>query len=538
VGRIGGAAYGWYARAAMRKRAARLAVGTLLLVAAAVPSTAAAQEITFAPLTLYQHGDDVSGDRLATGDLNGDGRSDVLVADAAAPRVTVRLAQPDGTLGAPVVHAFDATRGLALVDVNGDGDLDLLLSGQDALRVALGGAGGSFGDPTNVGAGGFDVVADFNGDGDPDLAFFDSPGVNVVVRLGGPGGSFGSPTSYLVGDPGTLNSTTLISADFNGDGAPDLVAALPNRVVVLIGGGGGSFSESARFAAESFPVTVGDFNGDGDPDLVTTPSSGVARVRVGLAGSGFGAPTDYESVFLARALFARDLDQDGDDELIEWAPSGNEAAPSAMLVRPGDPSGQLGAAEQTAIPELVGLPLFADFNQDGDPDLAVVNTIAIGDPPTVQILIMAGADGTTFTFGPATFVGAVGFPGPLDAGDFNGDDKTDLVVLATIIAVEGQPFDGPAIGIWLNATSDDRTPPKIIIRVPSHGAKYRLGQTVLADYECFDPESEVTLCSGSVADGDPIDTASVGHKTFHVLAESSGGSTVRKRHYRVVLPLH
>jgi hypothetical protein len=520
----------------MRMRAARLAVGTLLVLAA-LPSSAVGQEISFAPIDLYPRAeaDSPEPDHLVTGDLNADGRDDVVVADGAAPGVQVWLAQPDGTLGAPTPFAFDGRRDVRLADVNGDGDLDLLLAGADALRVALGGSGGSFGSATVVGplVARIDVVSDFNGDGDPDIAAMDDAGINVLVLLGGPGGTFSAPTPYLVGDPGTTGVTTLISGDFNADGDPDLVAAL-NRVVVLIGGAGGSFSESARFEGESFPVTVGDFNGDGDPDLVTTPSSGVSRVRLGLAGSGFGAPTDYESAFFPIALLSRDLDQDGDDELIEWAPSGSEAAPSFMVVRPGEPSGQLGPPEETAIPELVGVPLFADFNQDGDPDMAVVNTIAVGEPPAVQILILAGADARTFSFGPATFVGVAGFPGPLDSGDFNGDGKTDLAVLATIFAGEGQPIDGPAIGIWLNATTRDRTPPKVIIRVPKPGAKYQLGQTVLADYECFDRQSEVTLCSGSVADGDPIDTGSVGRKTFHVLAQGPGGTRVRTRHYRVV----
>jgi FG-GAP-like repeat len=355
--------------------------------------------------------------------------------------------------------------------------------------------------------------------------------------LGGPGGSFGPPTGYLVGDPGTRTSLEMISADFNGDGDPDLLAAPPNRVVVLVGGAGGTFTETARFEGTGPPFTTGDFNGDGDPDLATTDPAfpGPTLVRLGLPGSGFGAPTPYVDDLFPSTLFGIDVDQDGDDDLVKFAPTFNEIEPAALFVRPGDPNGQLGDASSTPIPQIATSPLFADFNRDGDPDLAFLASFAIGDPPDVQATILAGAAGTTFATGPSAFVG-LGSSGPLVTGDFNGDRKTDLALLATLVAFEPGDIGGPVLGIWLNTTAVDKTKPKIHIRVPRNGAKYVLGARVLADYDCVDPESQVTTCAGPVPDGQPIDTSSVGHKTFRVTAVSAGGSARRTHHYRVIHP--
>jgi hypothetical protein len=104
------------------------------------------------------------------------------------------------------------------------------------------------------------------------------------------------------------------------------------------------------------------------------------------------------------------------------------------------------------------------------------------------------------------------------------------------VAFEPGDIGGPVLGIWLNTTVVDKTRAKIHLRVPRNGAKYVLGARVLADYDCVDRESPVTTCAGPVPDGQPIDTASVGRKTFRVQALSAGGSARRTHHYRVIQP--
>jgi TolB protein len=88
----------------------------------------------------------------------------------------------------------------------------------------------------------------------------------------------------------------------------------------------------------------------------------------------------------------------------------------------------------------------------------------------------------------------------------------------------------------------DTTPPTIVIRRPtSEGTDridvYRVGQVVLADYECSDSGSGVRHCFGPVPSGRPLDTSSVGTFEFRVFAADQAGNPVYKTaRYRVVYP--
>lgn len=73
----------------------------------------------------------------------------------------------------------------------------------------------------------------------------------------------------------------------------------------------------------------------------------------------------------------------------------------------------------------------------------------------------------------------------------------------------------------------DTTPPSITITSPT-ATTYLLNQPVLASYSCTDSDSAVATCAGSVASGAPIDTASVGTKTFTVQASDPSGNTSSK----------
>ncbi len=138
------------------------------------------------------------------------------------------------------------------------------------------------------------TVGDFNADSDPDLAIADNgfagdPGA-VWVALGGADGSFGEPTSFIAGN----RPESVAVGDFDADTNADLAVANfeSDDVSVLLGDGAGSFGPPTDFAAGDEPVSVAvtDFNGDGDPDLaVANFNSGNVSVRLGDAGANFGA---------------------------------------------------------------------------------------------------------------------------------------------------------------------------------------------------------------------------------------------------------
>ncbi len=92
--------------------------------------------------------------------------------------------------------------GLATGDFNGDGNPDVVVAGSGGLTVLLGRGDGTFVESANY-AGAYDAVAvgDFNGDGKLDLAIVANSGIPVInIALGKGDGTFEPPVSYTVGD--------------------------------------------------------------------------------------------------------------------------------------------------------------------------------------------------------------------------------------------------------------------------------------------------------------------------------------------------
>jgi hypothetical protein len=71
----------------------------------------------------------------------------------------------------------------------------------------------------------------------------------------------------------------------------------------------------------------------------------------------------------------------------------------------------------------------------------------------------------------------------------------------------------------------DKTAPVINVTRPANNSAYALGQAVAAGYSCTDSGAGVAACTGAVANGSNIDTASVGPKTFNVTATDGAGNT-------------
>jgi hypothetical protein len=91
--------------------------------------------------------------------------------------------------------------------------------------------------------------------------------------------------------------------------------------------------------------------------------------------------------------------------------------------------------------------------------------------------------------------------------------------------------------IALSSAVDDDTPPEIKIFIPRHGDVYVLHQPVEASWDVSDPEpsSGIKAVLATAPDGEPIDTATVGRKTFRVFAvDEAGNAASAAVHYRVI----
>ena len=208
-------------------------------------------------------------------DVNGDGHPDLIMANRFFSTVSVMLNNGDGTF-APKADFFagSAPEQVQAADFNGDGKIDLVCNndlGAGTISVLKGNGDGTFQPRVTYSAGLYPagvVVGDFNHDGYMDVTVPNSyAGTrSMSVLLGNGDGTFKPYSTYDSGG----QPLDLHSADFNGDGIPDMVERETGGYAVEISRGDGSFYPAVVTPAPTFGVTaVADFNGDGAADVVS-----------------------------------------------------------------------------------------------------------------------------------------------------------------------------------------------------------------------------------------------------------------------------
>jgi len=368
---------------------------------------------TFQPPLNFAAGTGVIG--VVAGDFNGDGKLDLVVANAptlVSHTVSLLLGKGDGTFLPPTnVEVGGPPYGVTAADVNGDGRLDLLVAtGGMSITVMIGNGDGTFQPPVSYPTAGWAsdiVVADMNGDGRPDLVV-DDGGAAVSILLGNGDGTF-KPYVECVG------AGAFAVGDFNRGGKLDVVDL---GVTVTLGNGDGTLANPVDYATGNGPsaVIADDFNGDGNLDLaVANFNDNTVSILLGLGNGKFSARTDYATGAGPVSLVAGDFNGDGKLDLAALDQGDNSLS---VLLGNGDGTFKPAVKFATgAIPEQV---VAGDFNLDGKLDLAVTN----GADNTVSILLGNG-DGT---FQPHVDYATGPIPLGIVTGDFNGDGKLDLAV--------------------------------------------------------------------------------------------------------------
>jgi hypothetical protein len=178
---------------------------------------------------------------ITVADVNGDSKPDLLTANFSNDSAGVLLGNGDGTFQTATAFGIGSNSKpyeIAVADVNGDGKPDLLTAnaGSDSAGVLLGNGDGTFQAAATFGTGTNSsprslAVADVNGDGKPDLLTANSVAKSASVLLGNGNGTFQAVVTYNAGGGGR----SLAVADVNGDGKPDLLTAnFSNSVGVLL----------------------------------------------------------------------------------------------------------------------------------------------------------------------------------------------------------------------------------------------------------------------------------------------------------------
>ncbi len=366
-----------------------------------------------------------------------------------------------------------------LASLRGNGVVDAIVAGQgkvegpNGVGVCLGNGDGTFQPAVFYPINSTDlvsspVVADFNNDGIPDVATVGASGVWLFTGKGG--GALNDAVLVPYAGTGSEDFETLATADFNGDGFPDLVVPTTSGFAVLLGEGNGAFTQESftfPFSAQqsgvssiatgdltlngcqdivlvpyiegrvalnvtyvylgncaggfsgptsvdnpgSWSVAVGDVSGDGIPDIVTS----AGYISVGKGNGTFKAPVLEPVAFSGSYdVVLADLRNNGLTDIV------SQAGPGVTSVLLNKGKGQFEDGTWFSVPGAMGCAAPADYNGDGRPDLAIATSSGIA------IVLGTGEASAPFTTGPTL---SLSFESCPIEGDFNGDGIPDLMVV-------------------------------------------------------------------------------------------------------------
>ncbi len=411
---------------------------------------ASTPQLNFAPPVRYSPGGN-GPNSVAIADLNGDGKLDIVVSNwcinntvpCPSGAVAVLLGNGDGTFQAPTTYSSGGVYGtdVAIGDLNGDGKPDIVVvnCGNAANNHCIGAGGNAgvlFGNGNGtfqpvvsmpLGGGGFGAIAvaiaDINADGKLDIIVAGdcTSGGCGGVLLGNGDGTFQPEIPF--GSAGLI-AFSLAIGDVNGDGKLDAVignqcatqACQTSTVGVSLGNGDGTFQPAVAYNSGGiYPdgVAIADLKGDGKADLVvansstsTTINQGDVGVLIGNGDGTFQPVVAYPaSEFGAAAIKVTDMDGDGKPDVVVVncsAISGNcNGGGGNVGVLLGNGDGTLKPVVTFPpggnTPFAVGV---ADLNGDGKPDVVVGNcnsNVCGNAPGSVAVLLNTSLAPTTTT---------------------------------------------------------------------------------------------------------------------------------------------
>ena len=396
----------------------------------------------------------------AVGDLNGDGKPDVVVGNGSSNTVTIFINDGAGTLTAtrfPAVSHQVFTVNLA--DFNNDGHLDILVNEISALgltfEILFGDGTGNFSAATPIALGNIETdqspvaVADFNGDGFQDIAF--ASGEAIAILFGDGHGGFLPPRLFTIGLEGATFGHLYVT-DANLDGKPDLLAVGGN-----VRGGGAAVCYVALNNSPAGFITgklengqnctlSPDLNGDSIPDY---PSQFITFFGDGQGGTLY-TQLRINSIKLADGIPV-DFDHNGTTDFVEA-----EVSAPGIRYYPGNGHGGFGDPI-TISTSTFGILAIADLNGDGFPDLVLqdplnpANISVFLNPGTTPVSIatasqtqISASAATASTAAPVTLIANVS---SLNAGSPSG--------VGTVTFTEGSTTLGTAtVDIYGNAALD------------------------------------------------------------------------------------
>lgn len=325
------------------------------------------------------------GGKNATGDFNGDGKTDVVsyVGDDNS-KVNIHLSNGTGFVSAEWNGQFktsDASSKNWIGDFNGDGRSDIASwDGQNQISMNLANAEGN-GFTNQTWAGSFNDNAtsdknwlgDFNGDGLTDIAAYNGSD-KIIINL-----STGTDfiTKTWSGQFKSEGASHNWLGDFNGDGKTDIASwccgggdALNVNLSTGTGfstsqwGGLNLSSDSGGGVNRNFR---GDFNGDGKMDIASWKQGGDLLVMHMSSGAGFVREYWPSNLHESTSNWVGDYNGDGRSDIASWSGDGTKLR---MHLSEGTQFRREQWATDLFLDKSSIYHWFGDFDGDGHTDVA------------------------------------------------------------------------------------------------------------------------------------------------------------------------
>lgn len=377
-----------------------------------------------------------TGDAI-TADLDGDGDLDIVVASRKLEGFRVIWFENTNGNGNfdPTPRLIDmpftfSPEVLLSADFDNDNDLDIIVGNTYNIGVVWykNNGNGNFGNQLSIDADVENITslfaADIDNDGDKDLLLSAGTADRVAWYENTNGQGNFSPANELADINGANGPYQVQSADIDGDGDKDIIAALyhDNRVVWQENlDGQGYFSELRELGSLKHVIAVysGDVDGDGKMDVLAAGHEKLIWYR-NLDGQGsFGTEQiiDYQQYSDMETVHATDIDGDGDLDVFGHLSS------NILFWKENNGAGVFGSRQIISQENFLNDSIVtADMDNDGDSDLVVCYW---GDAVIVWFENLDGQG----SFGTANLIDTLLAPDQVDVADFDNDGDMDIVTL-------------------------------------------------------------------------------------------------------------
>ena len=412
---------------------------------------------SFSRKYIYSTGTLSTPSSIVAGDLNEDGRMDIVTANEGSDTVGIFLASEYvlfSTYDINIPGSSPLPSCIASGDFNNDHLLDIVIGnrGTYTLGIYFGYGNGTFSEQITISiesdpSPNYLAVGDFNNDNCQDLVFVSSDINAFCIFLGYGNGSFQSPLSYSTGDWSSPYSVAV--ADFNKDSQLDIVVVGANEdiqgtVWLFLGFGNGTFERSVVYTITDGTyirsVAVDDLNNDTFLDIVfVNPDANSICLLFGFGDGHFSNATTLSTGENSQPVSVALGDLNG-DKSIDIVVANRLSATVLLFFGYGNETFSTQNIAVLHYNASVPSILLSDVNSDNLLDILFIDEQLNGG-----IGIFYGFGGGKFASLKFYATGSFTAPSMAAVGDFNNDSRIDLAICK---------FYHGSIGVFIQSAID------------------------------------------------------------------------------------